>query len=83
MKTLSILTASALLVAGLSTTAMAGDSFFRNSDANNDGVISMSEAQGIYNTLNIQLYNSADSNGDGWLDEGEFYSLGGLSAGLR
>ena len=82
MKTLSILTASALLVAGLSTTAMADD-FFRNSDANNDGAISMSEAQGIYNTLNINLFNQVDSNGDGWLTEGEFYELGGLSAGLR
>jgi len=82
MKTLAILSASALLVAGLSTTAMAED-FFRNSDANNDGVISMSEAQGIYNTLSLNIYSSADENGDGWLDEGEFYSLGGLTAGLR
>jgi hypothetical protein len=78
MKKLSILAASALLVAGFATTAMADD-FFRNSDGNNDGVISMSEAMGVYNTLNINLYNSADSNGDGWLDEGEFYSLGGLT----
>jgi hypothetical protein len=82
MKTLAILSASALLVAGLSTTAMAED-FFRNSDANNDGVISMSEALGIYNTLSLNIYSSADENGDGWLDEGEFYSLGGLTAGLR
>ena len=50
MKTLSILAASTLLVAGLSTTAMAAD-FFDNSDANNDGLVSMSEAQGVYNTL--------------------------------
>ena len=82
MKTLSILTASALLVAGLSTTAMADD-FFRSTDANNDGVISMSEAQGIYNTLSLNLFNQVDGNADGWLTEGEFYELGGLTAGLR
>ena len=84
MKALSILSASALLVAGLSTAAMADmGNFFQNADGNKDGVISMAEAQGVYNTLNIRLYTSADSNGDGWLDEGEFYSLGGLSAGSR
>ena len=82
MKTLTILAASSLLVAGLASTAMAGD-LFDISDANHDNVISMSEAQGTYNTLNIQLYNSADENGDGWLDEGEFFALGGLSAGIR
>ncbi len=82
MKTLSILAASALLVAGLSSTAMADD-FFSSTDANNDGVISMSEAQGVYNTLNLNLFNKVDSNADGWLTEGEFYELGGLSAGLR
>jgi hypothetical protein len=82
MKTLTIISASALLVAGLSTAAMADD-FFRHSDANNDGVISMGEAQGVYNTLSPNLFNSADSDGDGWLDEGEFYSLGGLTAGIR
>lgn len=82
MKTLSILAASTLLVAGLSTAAMA-ETFFDHSDANNDGLVSMSEAQGVYNTLNIQLFNSADANGDGWLDQGEFYALDGLSAGIR
>jgi hypothetical protein len=82
MKTLTILTASAMLIAGLSTAAMADD-FFRSTDANNDGAVSMSEAQGIYNTLSLNLYNSADADGDGWLDESEFYSLGGLTAGLR
>jgi len=82
MKTLAILSAATLLVAGVSTTAMAED-FFLSSDGNNDGVISMTEAQGVYNTLSLNLFNSADSDGDGLLDEGEFYSLGGLTAGFR
>jgi hypothetical protein len=82
MKTLAILSASALLVAGLSTTTMAED-FFTISDGNNDGVISLSEAQGVYNTLSPNIFNSADSDGNGLLDETEFYELGGLTAGLR
>jgi Ca2+-binding EF-hand superfamily protein len=82
MKTLAIVSAATLLVAGLSTTAMAED-FFTTSDGNNDGVISLGEAQGVYNTLSLNLFNSADSDGDGLLDESEFYSLGGLTAGIR
>jgi len=82
MKTIAILSASALLVAGLSSGATAED-FFSTSDGNNDGVISMSEAQGVYNTLSLNLFNSADSDGDFLLDESEFYSLGGLTAGIR
>ena len=82
MKTLAILSAATLLVAGVSTTAVAED-FFEISDGNNDGVISMGEAQGVYNTLSLNLFNSADADGDGLLDESEFYSLGGLTAGIR
>jgi len=82
MKTLAILSAATLLVAGVSTTTMAED-FFQLSDGNNDGVISLGEAQGVYNTLSVNLFNSADSDGDGLLDETEFYQLGGLTAGLR
>ena len=82
MKTLAIVSAATLLVAGLSTTAMAED-FFTTSDGNNDGVISLGEAQGVYNTLSLNRFNSADSDGDGLLDESEFYSLGGLTAGIR
>ena len=82
MKTLSILAASTLLAAGFSGAAMAED-FFQLSDGNNDGLITMSEAQGIYNTLSIQLFNSADGNGDGLLNELEFYELDGLTAGIR
>jgi hypothetical protein len=82
MKTLAIVSAASLLVAGLSSTAMAED-FFDNSDGNNDGVISMSEAQGVYNTLSPNLFNAADADGNGLLDESEFYSLGGLTAGIR
>ena len=82
MKTLAILSAAAMLVAGVSTAAMAED-FFTTSDANNDGVISLGEAQGVYNTLSPNLFNSADSDGNGLLDESEFYQLGGLTAGIR
>jgi len=82
MKTLAILSAATLLVAGVSTTAMAED-FFLSSDGNNDGAISIGEAQGVYNTLSLDLFNSADSDGNGLLDEPEFYSLGGLTAGIR
>jgi hypothetical protein len=82
MKTLAIVSAATLLVAGLSSTAMAED-FFSTSDGNNDGVISLGEAQGVYNTLSLNLFDSADADGNGLLDESEFYSLGGLTAGIR
>jgi hypothetical protein len=81
MNKLTILGAVAILAGGLATTAMADD-FFDRVDGNNDSIISMAEAHGAYSTLSINIFNLADADGDGSLDESEFYLLGGLSAGL-
>ena len=82
MTKFATIAATTLLALSLGTAgAMAAD-FFDNSDANKDGVVSMSEAMGTYNTLSIHLFNQADENGNGVLDESEFNSLRGLSAGF-
>lgn len=80
MKKLAILAATSLMIAGVGTTAMA-ETAFTIADGNKDFQISLPEAMGAYSTLNANLFNLADSDGDGWLDEGEFYLLGGLGAG--
>ena len=81
MKKLAILAVTSLMIGGVGTAAMA-QSEFTAADGNKDYQISISEAMGAYSRLNISLFNLADADGDGWLDEGEFYLLGGLGAGL-
>jgi hypothetical protein len=81
MKKLAILATATLLLGGVATSTMAADLFDR-ADGNHDGVISMSEAQGIYSRLDATIFNQADANGNGVLDIGEFTELRGLSAGL-
>lgn len=79
MKKFAILATASLMLAGAGTAAMA-QTPFDIADADGNYQISLGEAMGTYNTLNINLFNLADSDGDGWLDEGEFSLLGGLSA---
>jgi hypothetical protein len=55
---------------------------FTKADGNKDGMVSMTEAVGVYPTLTQDLFNQADKNADGNLDQGEFTALQGLSAGL-
>lgn len=81
MKKLAILATASLMLAGAGTAAMAYTPFDM-ADGDGNHQISLSEAMGAYNTLNINLFNQADSDGDGWLDEGEFSLLGGLGAGF-
>ncbi len=54
---------------------------FEKFDGNKDNVISFEEAFGAYPTLTQLLFDQADANKDGTLDEGEFTGLQGLTAG--
>ena len=80
------LTAAAVLTAGtfgLAAIAQdASESDWEKADANNDGVVTYEEALGVYSTLTQALFDQADATADGNLDEAEFTSLQGLTAGL-
>lgn len=81
MKTLTLIVTSALIVGSLATAAFAGGTDrFANVDGNRDQVISMAEAMGAFPTLTGNLFDKADGNHNGILDEQEFQSLRGLSA---
>lgn len=85
MNKLALVAAAALSAASFGAAAIAQDNTtgdFGNADANNDSVVSYDEAIGVYPTLTQALFDQADANGDGSLDEAEFTALVGLSAGL-
>lgn len=88
MNKLALVAAAALTTATFGAAAIAQDSMtsetgnFDNADANKDMLVSWDEALGAYPTLTQDLFNQADANGDGSLDEAEFTALEGLTAGL-
>ena len=86
MKKFAVAAAAALTAGVFGLAAIAQDSTtggdFDKADANNDNLVSYEEALGVYATLTQDLFHQADANGDGNLDEGEFISLKGLTAGL-
>lgn len=55
---------------------------FGNADGNKDGKVTLNEAMAIYPTLTQALFNQADENHDGTLDQGEFGELKGLSGAI-
>jgi hypothetical protein len=85
MHKLAIVAAAALTAATFGAAAMAQDSTtgdFGAADANKDALVSWDEALAVYPTLTQELFNQADANADGNLDEAEFTALIGLTAGL-
>ena len=74
------LTATTFGVAG--AFAQSGADDFAKADANHDGGVDLTEAQGVFPTLTQDIFTKADANADGKLDEAEFGSLQGLTAGL-
>ena len=80
-----VLVAVAALTAGAfgvgASYAQAGGDFAK-ADANNDGVVDMTEAMGVFPNLTQDIFNKADANGDGKLDEAEYGNLQGLAGGL-
>ena len=75
------LTATSLGVAGAIAQAGGTDDFAK-ADANKDGFVDMTEAQGVYANLTQDLFTKADANADGKLDATEFASLQGLAGAL-
>src|SRR3569623_3764437 len=51
---------------------------FATANANMNGSVTFEEAMGQYNTLTQDIFNQADANKDGKLDETEYASLQGL-----
>ena len=85
MKKFAVAAAAALTagVFGLAAIAQdASESDWAKADANNDGFVTYEEALGVYSTLSQAIFDQADANDDGNLDEAEFTSLQGLTAGL-
>lgn len=85
MNKLSLIAAAALSAGIFGVAAIAQDtsgSDFTKYDANKDNLISWEEAIGAYPTLTQVIFDQADANDDGSLDEGEFTALQGLTAGL-
>jgi hypothetical protein len=84
MNKLALFAAAALTASTFGLSAMAQDateSDFSRADGNNDGIVSWEEALGVFPTLSQTLFNQADANADGNLDEAEFTALVGLTAG--
>jgi hypothetical protein len=75
------LTATSFGVAGAIAQAGGTDDFAK-ADANKDGYVDMTEAQGIYANLTQDLFTKADANADGKLDATEFAALQGLAGAL-
>jgi hypothetical protein len=86
MHKFALVAAAALTAATFGAAAIAQDSSttgdFDAVDANKDAMVSWDEALGAYPTLSQDLFNQADANADGSLDESEFIALQGLTAGL-
>lgn len=79
MKKLAILATASLIIAGAGTAVMA-DTPFSIADANGDYQITMAEAMGAFPRLTVHQFGLVDTDGDGSLDEGQFYLLGALGA---
>ena len=77
MNKLALLAAAAITAATFGSVAIAQDmeTAFVNADGNKDKVVSYDEAQGAVSTLTPDQFATADANGDGTLDEGEFIGL--------
>lgn len=72
----------AVVAASAVTFGIAGayaDDDFITADGNHDKTVTMEEAMGVYPTLTQVLFDQADANKDGTLDESEFSVLQGLT----
>lgn len=82
MNKFALVAAAALSVATFGTAAayaQAGSTDkFGDVDGNKDGMVTMTEAMGAYPTLTQAIFDQADANHDGNLDQTEFGSLQGL-----
>lgn len=74
MNKLAIFAVATMAAASLGTAGAlaqsAGD--FQRADGNNDGIVTPTEAMGMFPTLTPELFRQADSNHDGHIDEPEW-----------
>jgi hypothetical protein len=84
MKKLVFAAAAAMTVGvfGLAAVAQDNSSDFQRADGNKDGTLTFEEALIVNSTLSQGLFDQADSNDDGVIDESEFTSLETLAASL-
>jgi len=83
MNRLALAAAAALALGSFSVAASAQstDDFDRY-DGNKDGHLTFEEAIGVNSRLSQDIFNQADANGDGVIDETEFGALVTLAAAL-
>lgn len=67
---------------GLAAIAQDNSSDFQKADGNKDGLVSYEESLAINGAITQDLFNQADANADGSLDEAEFTSLVTLAGAL-
>ncbi len=84
MKKIAFAAAAAMTAGAFGLAAIAQDnsSDFQRADGNKDGTLTFEEAMIVNSTLGRGLFDQADSDGDGVLDEAEFLSLQTLAASL-
>lgn len=73
----AIVAASAATFGVAGAFAQAGGDF-ATADANHDQKVTLEEAMGVYPTLTQPVFDQADANKDGALDETEYGTLAGL-----
>ena len=85
MHSLKLLAAVAVTSAVFGTAGVLAqsNSDFTKTDGNNDGKITRTEAQGTFTSLTPELFDHADVNHDGVLDETEWPLIAGMMAGER
>jgi hypothetical protein len=79
MKKYVVIASVCLLSLGLGTPAALAAGGFAGADENVDGKVSWDEAYGHNTSLTKVLFDAADTNHDGSLDESEYGLLFGLS----
>ncbi len=83
MNKLALAAAAALTIGTFSVAAIAqSNDDFDKYDGNKDGKLTYEEALGVNSRLNQDIFNQADANKDGFVDETEFGGLVTLAAAL-
>ena len=84
MNKLALAAAAALTLGTFSVAVIAQEdpTDFNTVDSNKDGVVTFEEALAVHASLSQLIFDQADTNGDGTLDEAEFLALQTLAISL-